>query len=135
MESRRVVLLTEGYLHGWLKFDSQTPLSHLREEYILSHLEKQLLCDVATTKLGILGSLTGGSLTKKNLTSLSGSLKSFIELALPYMAEKSKIDSQGQSVNDAAFWRKAFAQKRQEEATSVTKEPPKLIPMLPSTYE
>ena len=128
-------MLTEGYLRGWLSFDSKTPLSSLREEYILNVLERDLLLSASRTKIGVIGSLVGGSLSKNALNTLAKDLKAHFELALPYTAEKSKIGSGTavQQMHDAAFWRDIIAKKK-EEATGPQKEE-ELIEILPVEIE
>jgi hypothetical protein len=109
-------LLTEGFLCGWLTFDSKTPLSSLREEYLLSIMERKLLVESDRMKLSAVSSLVGGNPSRQGVLALTKDLKQHMELALPYMAEKTKIgNSQGKpKANDFAFWREVLAKTRAE---------------------
>lgn len=136
MESRRVVLLTEGFLRGWLTFDQKTPLSSLREEYLLSVLERQLLLEVSRVKLAAVSSLVGNNPSRQSVVALSNDLREQLELALPYLTEKTRIrNSQARAKsNDPTFWRKLLANKAAQIAEEQKSgEEPDLIPLEPET--
>lgn len=107
-------MLTEGYLRGWLTFDNKTQLSALRESYLLSFLERRMITDFSRTKLGVMGSIVGGNMSRQSLTSLTKDVAEHLELELPYMVEKTRIRSNtgGADINDPAFWRKVLAERQ-----------------------
>lgn len=137
MESRRVVLLTEGYLRGWLNFEYKTSLSKLREDYILSAIERRSILDFSAAKVGAMGAVIGANPTRPNLNILSRELRDYFELTLPYTREKSKISSNidRATLNDPAFWRKYLAQAQEELAKHPPKEDAEIIPVEPAQYE
>lgn len=116
MESRRIVLLTEGYLRGWLKFDNKTHLSRLREDFIISSLERIFIADSIKTKLLISSPLAAASQSRQAISGLFNDMKEWVELTLPYLAEKTRIKGGGGNKvsNDPAFWRKLLDQKKEE---------------------
>jgi hypothetical protein len=126
--------LTEGFLRGWLTFDSKTTTSPLREEYLLSVLERHLLLDVTRTKLGAVASIVGGNPSRQNVNNLSSDLKEHFELTLPYLSGKTRIRSNqtAAQTNDPAFWRKLL-DKKKEELVSVKESAVELIPLEPET--
>ena len=132
MESRRVVLLTEGFLRGWLTFEHKTPLSSLREEYLLTVLERHLLLDASRTKFAAISSLVGHNPTRQSVNTLAKDLREHMELALPYLAEKTKIRSSQTKaqLNDQTFWRNLLAEKAaQVEAARKSGVVPELVPL------
>ena len=108
-------MLTEGYLRGWLTFDNKTQLSALRESYLLSVLERRMITDFSRTKLGVMGSVVSGNLSRQSLTALTRDVSEHLELELPYLVEKTRIRSNtgGADINDPAFWRKALAARQE----------------------
>lgn len=126
--------MTEGFLRGWLTFDNKTPFSSLREDYIISFLERQLLVDVTRVKLGAVSSIVGGNPSRQSVTALSNDLKEHLELTLPYMAEKTRIRSSQTKakLNDPAFWRNVLTKKK-EDLVSKKDEPVDFIPLEPET--
>lgn len=124
--------MTEGFLRGWLTFDNKTQLSSLREDYILSYLERQLLVDVTKVKLGAVSSIVGGNPSRQSVTALSNDLKEHLELTLPYLAEKTRIrSSQNKAeLNDPAFWRSVLAKKK-EDLGAKESAPVSVVPMEP----
>ena len=110
MESRRIVLLTEGFLRGWLDFDYKTATSQLREEYIINMVERSLLRDQRQTRLGIVKTLGQNASNRQAIiTALTDMEEDVNALTLPYLAEKSKIKNNTKNVdavNDLGFWSK-----------------------------
>lgn len=128
--------MTEGFLRGWLTFDNKTQLSSLREDYLISYLERQLLVDVTRVKLGAVSSIVGGNPSRQSVNALSNDLKEHLELTLPYMAEKTRIrSSQNKAkLNDPAFWRSVLAKKK-EDLASKKDVPVDFVPLEPETIE
>lgn len=128
--------MTEGFLRGWLTFDNKTQFSSLREDYLISYLERQLLVDVTRVKLGAVSSIVGGNPSRQNVNALSNDLKAHLELTLPYMAEKTRIrSSQNKAkLNDPAFWRSVLAKKK-EDLASKKDVPVDFVPLEPETIE
>lgn len=126
--------MTEGFLRGWLTFDSKTQTSSLREEYILSVLERHLVLDATRAKLGVVASLVGGNPSRQSVSALSTDLTSHLELTLPYLNGKTRIrsDQEKAQLNDPAFWRKLLDAKKEQLATK-NDEPADLIPLEPET--
>ena len=93
MDSRQVSLLTKGYLNGWLTFDYKTPLSRVREAFILSHIERDVYLDVYRTKVGMTSALAGGLIAHDNKAKdiIKKPFDQYLELALPYQFKKSRI--------------------------------------------
>jgi len=93
LESHHVILLTEGYLRGWLDFEDKTPFSSLRESYILHQVERNCLLDVIKVKIfrdSVLATIPGNTQAIQPLMDLYGS---FLDLALPSASSKSTIES------------------------------------------
>lgn len=97
-----------------------------------------MLLDTDRLKLAAVSSIVGGNPSRQSVTALSQDLKRHLELALPYMSEKSKM-RQGQDktkANDPAFWRKLLSNKNAELAAKDGKEEePALIPLEPETID
>ncbi len=128
--------MTEGFLRGWLTFDNKTQLSSLREDYLISYLERQLLIDVTRVKLGAVSSIVGGNPSRQSVNTLSNDLKEHLELTLPYMAEKTRIrSSQNKAkLNDPAFWRSVLTKKK-EDLVSKKNEPVDFVPLEPEVVD
>lgn len=128
--------MTEGFLRGWLTFDNKTQFSSLREDYLLSFLERRLLVDVTRVKLGAVSSIVGGHPSRQNVNALSNDLKEHLELTLPYMAEKTTIrSSQNKAkLNDPAFWRKVLAKKK-EDLESEEEKPVAFVSLEPEVVD
>jgi len=79
-------------------------------------MERKLLVESDRMKLSAVSSLVGGNPSRQGVLALTKDLKQHMELALPYMAEKTKIgNSQGKpKANDFAFWREVLAKTRAE---------------------
>lgn len=115
MESRRIVLLTEGFLKGWLSFDNKTPLSQLREEIILVALERLKASEVAANKTILDASIASGNLTQDTIKLAYESYEQYLGLSLPYGAKKVKmkdIDETLNSAQDIAFFKKLLNEKK-----------------------
>jgi hypothetical protein len=103
LESQRVKLLLEGYLHGWLDFKYPQKTSRLRENLVIQHLETRGYEDALSHKLMLDSALIGGhqSKTKEMLNSLNKTYNLYLGLKLPDLAvkdtieENSKISKQG----------------------------------------
>lgn len=124
--------MTEGFLRGWLTFDSKTQFSSAREDYLISFLERQLVVDVTRVKLGAVSSIVGGHPSRESVAALSNDLKEHLELTLPYMAEKSRIRNgpNKAELNDPSFWRTVLAKKK-ESLTSPTEKQVSFVPVEP----
>ena len=91
MDSRQVILLTKGYLAGWLNFTYPNKLSYLREQFILSQLEKEATIDIVKLKATIQANYI--SVNPKEAGKASqAALDDFSELTLPYIFKQSNID-------------------------------------------
>jgi hypothetical protein len=94
LESQRVKLLLEGYLHGWLDFKYPQQTSKLRESLVVRHLETKGFEDALSHKLMLDSALIGGhqSKTKEMLNSLNKTYNLYIGLKLPDLAVKDTIE-------------------------------------------
>jgi hypothetical protein len=87
--SRQVVLLTKGYLAGWLNFNHPQQLSHLREQYILSQIEKNEILRVTGLRIAAQSQFIGvnpkdaGRATQK-------AINDYMDLSLPYISDSPK---------------------------------------------
>lgn len=91
MESRQVTLLTKGYLSGRLNFEYTNPLSHLRESFILSVIEKEHIAEILKLRLqGQAGYITVNP--REGGKAVQAVLDDYIQLSLPYAGKPSKID-------------------------------------------
>ena len=116
MDSRRVVLLTKGYLHGWLDFKRKTKLSAAREEFLLGAIEEEEFSKVRYLR-AITDSVIGGSLrSKEMLQAAFDSFNDYLELTLPYLNKKPKMDSE--VVKNELADIKAFLKKKRLELNS-----------------
>jgi hypothetical protein len=115
LESRRVVLLTEGHLRGWLDLVDETPFSSLRREILLQVTERRLVAEVMQLRLQVTCSLAGARLAHGALSRLSTDLESWVGMALPYLLEKSRIGNSpgAEKLNDPEFWRDVLKQARE----------------------
>lgn len=83
-------------------------------------------------KLTAVSSVVGGAPARQNINALSTDLKDYLELTLPYMAEKTRIrngPSKAQ-LNDPAFWR-TILNKKKEELQASKNDEANLIPVEP----
>ena len=113
MDSRRVVLLTKGYLHGWLDFKPKTKLSRVREEFLIGVIEEEEIAKIRQLRT-LTDATIGAALRSKDL--LESSVESFndyLELTLPYLRIKPKIGSE--LVQNELADIKAFLQKKKLE--------------------
>lgn len=94
MESRRVTLLTEGYLLGWLNFKYPNNFSELREELIISQVEKRKVAELMGLRINAYASLISGVLRQntKLADEINKELASYSELTLPYLPKKDNIN-------------------------------------------
>ena len=74
MESRRVVLLTKGYLHGRLDFKPKTLLSGIREELILRAIEEEEISKIRYLR-DLTDSIIGAGLRSEEM--LDAAFKSY----------------------------------------------------------
>lgn len=97
MESRRVILLTKGFLHGWLDFKAKTPLSKLRENYILNWIESEEIKEIAHLRAITDATIASGIKTPEVIKLAFDAYDRYRELALPYMSKKRNIELEGSS--------------------------------------
>lgn len=114
MESRRIVLLTEGYLSGWLDFDYKTPLSKVRENYILSNIEKRCALDALRLKTITEASIVSGVVSSETLKIPYDDYNRYLALALPYLSKTDSIKETGPVLNkeEIAHWKKFLEDKK-----------------------
>jgi len=93
LESRRVILLTEGFLNGWLDFKYNTRFSKLREEYILTYIERKQATEAIKLKSIIDACLASGKLTAETASIAYETFEKYIDLTLPYAIKKDKISN------------------------------------------
>lgn len=99
--------------------------SKLRDEYLLSVLERRLIADALKTKLDLMRSVVGGAPSRVGVSSLSRELESYFELTLPYIGEKTRIKASkdtAKQLNDPMFWRKVLARKKAESQAESSKK-------------
>lgn len=125
MESRRIVLLTEGYLRGWLDLVDKTPHSAVRREVLLQATERRLLLENGQRRLDVLVGLAGRKLSPGGVQVVSRELDTCQEMALPYLAEKTKVASghRAEELNDPGFWKKVLQEARQEQSAPTSGTP------------
>lgn len=116
MESRRVILLTEGYLNGWLDFKSRTRLSRLRENHIINFLEKQHSLEALRLQVQLSSSLASGNLQEKTVSLAYDAYDRYIGTALPYLDNKDKIEEDKKSISkeQVTAWKAMLSQKKKE---------------------
>lgn len=120
MESRRIVLLTEGYLNGWLTFDEKTPASKVREDYILGVIERKNAMAALQLKATVEASVISGALTNETVKMAYDNYNAYLALALPYMAKPDKIKSDGKAMDKAQadHWKKFLKDSKKRLKTS-----------------
>lgn len=92
MESRRVVLLTKGYLQGRLDFKYKNPLSRHRENYIVNQIEQEELHKIYSVR-SLFDVVLGTALKSEDTIRASfDSYKVLVESVLPYSAKTNTID-------------------------------------------
>lgn len=116
MESRRVVLLTKGYLHGWLDFKPKTKLSLAREEYLLRVIEEDEFSRIRQLRAVTDAVIGTGLRNKEMLQAAFDSFTDYLELTLPYLNKKPKMDSE--VVKNELADIKAFLKKKKLELNS-----------------
>ena len=95
MESRQVILLTKGYLAGWLDFKYKNRFSYLRESFILTQIEKDLVSEIlhlraiAQSQYISINPKEGGKHTQKVIDEYS-------RITLPYAFNQGKIKNDPQ---------------------------------------
>ena len=93
MESRRIVLLSQGYLDGRLSFEYKNPFSKIREEYLLDLTEKTIVCEALRIR-AMSDIIQGASLGNADVVkSGRDSLREYTGLLLPYMIKTRKMES------------------------------------------
>lgn len=114
MESRRVVLLTEGFLNGWLKFENKSLLSATREEYILAMIEKKYALEALNLKTSVEASLVSGAITKETIKLAYDNYSRYLALALPYMKKNDTIEDNGHmlSKTEQEHWKNFLKEKK-----------------------
>ena len=134
MESRRVTLLTEGYLLGWLNFEYPQPFSKLRENYILQALERKHFKDLMFARVQMDSSLVSGAINKKTIDIPYDRFSSLLELTLPYVSKQVKINKEIEDKKHAltpenmAIWAATLAELKK---TMVSTKPEKLVDVIP----
>jgi len=103
----------------------------------MSVLERHLFLDASASKLGATAALVGGFHSKDGLSTLSKDLQAHFELALPYLAEKTRIRSSkgAAAIQDPAFWRKLLDKKAKEMAEAAAEPAVEYVPVTPATVE
>lgn len=89
MESRRIVLLIDGYLNGWLDFDYKQPTSILREELILREVERKKASNILSTRAVAEFSIALGSTGA--IKQAFGTFQKLLETELPYLYNPDKL--------------------------------------------
>ena len=93
MESRRIVLLSQGYLDGRLSFEYKNPFSKIREEYFLDLMEKDIVCEALRIR-AISDIIHGAAISNADvLKSGKDALREYTGLLLPYMLKTRKMES------------------------------------------
>jgi hypothetical protein len=93
LESQRVKGLTEGYLRGWLDFKYPLKTSTLREEIIIKNIQDEWYYNIVSNKTQVYSALmsAGHKLGDKSVSSLNKMLRELVELKLPYLLPKDRI--------------------------------------------
>ena len=124
MESRRIRLLSECYLNGWLDFKKRTRTSLLRENYLLDILEQELLGDMLHLKTVKDSSIVAG-IVPHNAKVVALPLKhynEYLRLRLPYLHKNSNIESEEIDKKELEQLKTLLAQgKKQVEDSKVSK--------------
>lgn len=119
MESRRVILLRDGFLRGWLDFNYKTPLSKLREEYLLLELEREKLIYINNLRATMDASIASGlTHSPEPIKIANETYDHILGLTLPYMVKKDNINkADKESLQDPKFWKKLIdLRKKQAES-------------------
>jgi len=104
LESRQVIFLTKGYLAGWLTFQYPNKLSFIREQYIISCLDRAETLKLVELRLGAqsefiaINPKDGGKAAQQALTD-------YTELALPYIYKDSKIKGSNSGPKTPDEWK------------------------------
>lgn len=121
MESRRVTLLTEGYLLGWLNFKYPNPSSELRENIILSQIENKKVAEIMQLRITAHASLISGVLVNnpKIAKNIDDEISSYSELTLPYLPKrdnisKAKLPKLPTTPEEIASWKALLAKRNAE---------------------
>lgn len=121
MESRRVTLLTEGYLLGWLNFEYPNIYSELRENIIISQIEKKKISELMNLRINAHASLLSGVLANnvKLAQEIDKEISSYSELTLPYLPKKDTIDKSKlpklpTTPEEIAYWKNLLAERRKQ---------------------
>ena len=124
-------MLTEGYLNGWLDFEDKTRFSRIRENYILSHIEKRQILEAIRLKLNLDASLASGNLSEQTIGIAYDTYEKYVGTALPYLAKKDKIDEEKKPIDKQQLtaWKAMLAQKKKEMAhlMQASEEPNKQV--------
>ena len=84
--------MTRGYLRGQLSFKYPQPLSRLRENYLISFLERDEIAEVIRTR-ALLNSQYIGLETKDNMAKKTfDAFKEYAEILLPTKQKPAKIE-------------------------------------------
>jgi hypothetical protein len=110
LESRRVILLTKGFLHGWLDFKDKTKLSRARENYIINWIESEEVKEIARVRTMVDATIAAGIKSPEVIRLAFDSYDRYRELALPYVAKKASIDL-GSNKQQMVEKLKAFKEK------------------------
>jgi len=105
LESREITLLTEAYLHGLINFQYTHPLSNLREQLVLAHVEKKSLYKYLSTSLQAEASmLSGMPASKGTLDFIKDKIGSLEKLELPYKHKEDKIKVRDKVQTEEQVW-------------------------------
>lgn len=121
MESLRVVLLTEGYLRGWLDFDYKTPWSRLRENIIVNATFKHVLDEVTAEELRMYNSVLGGIGTKASFELMTKQFETYKERRLPSPDKQANINKDEVTPETMTFWKKMLQAKKVEQSSDTEK--------------
>ncbi len=92
MESRQVSLIMQAYRLGRLDFSYPTPLSYLREQFILNDLEREILTDAYRLKTIISSNIIPVN-PQEGIKRVNKFLNGYMELSLPYLFKDGKLIS------------------------------------------
>ena len=104
MESRPVILLTEGYLTGRLNFKYPEQQSLLREQFILRQIEQEKLLDLYKLKT-LAQSIAFAVNPKEGTVATQKAMTYYSELSLPYIFKKDTIRAVPNAPSSPEEWK------------------------------
>ena len=99
-------MLTQGFKRGWLDFTHKTQLSHIREEFLLAEVERDIMCQVFTTKAIVDASVA--SCLKDPLAMVTKDYDTFLSLQIPYWGAKTNKSTPV----DSADWKQVLQDRK-----------------------